>query len=136
MPYKILVIALGGTIGSVKNSSISLDDNTLKILDYCKHDDIIFEGISPFSCLSENMTKELWQRLINCLDSIDFSEYKGVIILHGSDTLAYTSSIITNAFFDKNIVLVAADKPIEDIKSNGAVFFFRAFQAKRNGVCL
>lgn len=132
MPYKILVIALGGTIGSVKNSSISLDDNILKILDCCKHEDVIFENILPFSCLSENMTKELWQRLINCLDSIDFSEYKGVIILHGSDTLAYTSSIIANAFFDKNIVLVAADKPIEDIKSNGINNFNKAVEHIKN----
>lgn len=128
MPYKILVIALGGTIGSVKKDSISLDDNALKILDFCKYDDVIFEGVCPFTCMSENMTRKLWQNLIDVLDKIDYSKYKGVIILHGSDTLAYTSSIIANAFYDKNIVLTASDKPIEDCNSNGINNFNKAVE--------
>ena len=33
---KILVIALGGTIGSVMTDSISLDKNSFKILDFVK----------------------------------------------------------------------------------------------------
>ncbi|MFR5875670.1 MAG: asparaginase domain-containing protein [Eubacterium sp.] len=116
---KILVIALGGTIGSVKTDSIGLDKNNLKILDYCRRDDVEFTGVSPFSVLSENMSIALWMRLIDFLDSIDFSLYKGVIILHGSDTLAYTSSLIANAFVNERIVFVAADKPIENNQSNG-----------------
>lgn len=123
---KILVIGLGGTIGSVKQDNIHLDENCLKILNYCKFDNVKFEGVSPFSVLSENMTKELWQRLIDYLDTISFDEYKGVIILHGSDTLAYTSSIIANAFPTKNIILVASDKPIEDKTANGIENFNEA----------
>ena len=115
---KILVVALGGTIGSIWGNKITPDKNPLKVLDYYKGN-AEFECVSPFVCLSENMTRELWQELINCLDSINFDSYEGIIILHGSDTLAYTSSIIANAFWDKNIVLVAADKPIECNDSNG-----------------
>lgn len=120
---KILVIGLGGTIGSVAGESISLDNNCLKILSVTEHKNVLFEGISPFKVLSENMTKELWQKLINYLDGIDFSKYKGVIILHGSDTLAFTSAIIANAFADKNIVLVASDKPVENPLSNARANF-------------
>ena len=115
---KILVIGLGGTIGSVEGDSIGLDNNCLKILNTVEYDNVELEGVSPFKVLSENMTKALWQRLIDYLDSTDFSKYKGVIILHGSDTLAYTSSIIANAFYDKSILLVASDKPIEHPQSN------------------
>lgn len=115
---KILVVALGGTIGSIWGNKITPDKNPLKVLDYYKGN-AEFECVSPFVCLSENMTRELWQELINCLDSINFNSYEGIIILHGSDTLAYTSAIIANAFWDKNIVLVAADKPIECSDSNG-----------------
>ena len=114
---KILVIGLGGTIGSVAGESISLDDNCLKILDVTEHTNVQFDTVSPFKVLSENMTKALWQKLIDCLDEVDFSKYKGVIILHGSDTLAFTSAIIANAFADKNIVLVASDKPVEKCKN-------------------
>lgn len=115
---KILVVALGGTIGSVWSDKIMPDKNPLKVLDYYKGN-AEFECVSPFVCLSENMTRELWCRLIDCLDSVNFDSYEGVIILHGSDTLAYTSAIIANAFWDRNIVLTAADKPIECSDSNG-----------------
>lgn len=116
---KILVIGLGGTIGSVKNEKIGLDKNNLKILDLCKRNDVEFEGISPFSILSENMDFNHWKILLEYLSQVDYSKYRGVIILHGSDTLAYTSSLIYNAFPEKNIVLVAADKPVECKNSNG-----------------
>lgn len=115
---KILVVALGGTIGSIWGNKITPDKNPLKVLDYYKGN-AEFECVSPFVCLSENMTRKLWRRLIDCLNGIDWEKYEGVIILHGSDTLAYTSAIIANAFWDKNIILVAADKPIECKDSNG-----------------
>ncbi len=124
---KILVVALGGTIGSIWGKKITPDKNPLKVLDYYKGN-AEFECVSPFVCLSENMTRELWQELINCLDSINFDSYEGVIILHGSDTLAYTSAIIANAFWDKNIVLVAADNPIECSDSNGIKNFEAAVE--------
>lgn len=130
---KILVIALGGTIGSVKSDSISLDSNNLKILDYADKSCAEFVGTSPFSVLSENMTIDLWKRLISFVDSIDFSAYRGVIILHGSDTLAFTSSIIANAFPSKKIVFVASDKPIEDSTSNGIKNFNNAVELILNG---
>ena len=124
---KILVVALGGTIGSIWGNKIMPDKNPLKVLDYYKGN-AEFECVSPFVCLSENMTRELWRRLIDCLNGIDCEKYEGVIILHGSDTLAYTSAIIANAFWDKNIVLVAADKPIECSNSNGIKNFEAAVE--------
>lgn len=116
---KILVIALGGTIASVRKQSITLGESPAKVIDFYKNNDAEFEIISPFAVLSENITRENWQTLIDCLSKVDFEHYKGVIILHGSDTLAYTSSIIANAFFDKCIVLVASNKPIDEKESNG-----------------
>lgn len=117
--HKILVIALGGTIGSVKKDSIDLDSNNLKILDCCIRENVEFTGVSPFSILSENMSIALWKRLIAFMDKAELDAYDGIILLHGSDTLAFTSAIIANAFPQNSIVLVAADKPIEDKSSNG-----------------
>lgn len=131
---KILVIGLGGTIGSVKTESIGLDNNNLKILDYVKFEDFEFQGVSPFSILSENMSVSLWKKLLSYLDSVDFEKYAGTIVLHGSDTLAFTSSIVANAFPNEKIVLVAADKPIEDKNSNGVANFIMAVDAIRKGV--
>lgn len=133
---KILVVALGGTIGSIWGNKITPDKNPLKVLDYYKGN-AEFECVLPFVCLSENMTRKLWRRLIDCLNGIDWEKYEGIIILHGSDTLAYTSAIIANAFWDKNIVLVAADKPIECKESNGIKNFEAAVEhllSHKNGV--
>ena len=46
--------------------------------------------------LSENMTANAWGDLLKIFrDEVIFDDYKGIIVLHGTDTLAYTS-----AFFD------------------------------------
>ncbi len=131
---KILVVATGGTIGSVKNGTIGLDDNNLKIVEHCRRDNIELVGVSPYSVLSENIGIEHWQALLDTLQSVDYCEYDGVIVLHGSDTLAYTSAIIGNAFADRSIVLVAADKPIEDEDSNGIQNFNLALDMLEKGV--
>lgn len=131
---KILVVATGGTIGSVRNGTIGLDDNNLKILDYCKRDNVDFVGVSPYSVFSENICVEHWRVLIDYLDSVDFGLYDGVIILHGSDTLAYTSAIIGNAFPNESIALVASDKPVEDEDSNAVPNFNLALDEIEKGV--
>ena len=128
MKRKILVVALGGTIGSTVNGCISLDGNNLRILQYYDRDGVQFEGVSPFAVLSENMCVDLWRQLFAFLSSVDYDRYDGVIILHGSDTLAYTAAMVGNAFSDRRIVLVAADKPLECPDSNGVANFALAVE--------
>lgn len=134
---KILVVGTGGTIACVKGENIHLD-NPFKILDYIETKNTDFECVSPFSVLSENISIDLWKKLIDYLNTVDFEKYKGVIILHGSDTLAYTSALIGNMFEGKNIVLVASDKPIEDKTANGIENFKNAVLQLENGngVCV
>lgn len=119
----MLVIGLGGTIGSVRNDKISLDSNTLKVVNFCDRDDVSFDCDTPFSVLSEDMSIELWRKLIDYLGTVEFDRYDGVIILHGSDTLAYTAGLIGNAYPNESIALVASDKPIEDDSANGIANF-------------
>ncbi len=124
---KILVVGTGGTIACVRQDNILLD-NPFKILDSADFKGVSFDCVCPFSVLSENMDIDLWQKLIDCLSAVDYEEYDGVIILHGSDTLAWTGALLGNIFYDKSIVLVAADKPLEDESSNGSVNFERAVE--------
>lgn len=131
---KILVVATGGTIGSVRADSIDLDKNNLKILDHCQRDGVEYVGVSPFSVLSENISIALWRDLVDYIKGVDFDQYAGVIILHGSDTLAFTAAIIGNAFCDRPIALVAADKPIEDADSNGIANFNLAVDCVVDGI--
>lgn len=131
---KILIIGTGGTIACVKQGSIQLD-KAFKILDYVKLDNVELECVSPFTVLSENMDFDCWQRLINCIAGVDFCKYKGVIILHGSDTLMFTASLVANAFYDKPIALVASDKPLEDSSANGIDNFKNALRLIQSGDC-
>lgn len=124
---KILVIGTGGTIASVRDDCIRLD-NPFKIIEYTGCKNVEFECISPFSVLSENIEFALWQRLIDFIKNSDMKNYSGIIILHGSDTLAYTGALLANVFYDENICLVASNKPLEDIGSNGAENFSNAVE--------
>lgn len=119
MRQKILVIALGGTIGSTRDDTIHPDENNLKILDVLPDMDTDYEAVSLFNILSENMNREYLRKLFDCLNGVNFSDCNGVIILHGSDTLAYTAAFLGNAYGNEHIVLVASDKPIEAADSNG-----------------
>ncbi len=131
---KILVIALGGTIGSVRDEHIALGERIAKVIEFCENESIEFEVFSPFSCLSEHITRDNWKALIEYLEKLDFAKYKGVIILHGSDTLAYTSSIVANAFPNESIVLVASNKPIDETESNGIRNFNAAVEHIKSGM--
>lgn len=130
---KILVIGTGGTIGSVKDDNIHLD-SPFKILDYMTFENAEFDCVSPFTVLSENMSFELWKKLADYIGSVDFSKYKGIIVLHGSDTLSFTGALLANLFYDKPIVLVASDKPLEDKTANGFKNFENAVKYIQNGI--
>lgn len=130
---KILVIGTGGTIGSIKDEHIHLD-TPFKILDYINIKDVEFDCVSPFTVLSENMSFALWQKLTDYIDSIDFNKYSGAIVLHGSDTLHFTGALLANMFYDKPIVLVASDKPLEDKSANGFNNFEIAVKHIKNGI--
>lgn len=114
---KILLIGTGGTIGCKSGSTVRLDA-PLKILDFYKNSSVAFTCASPFSMLSENMDFTVWAKLLDFLNSVDFDAYCGVILLHGSDTLAYTGALLAHLFFDRRLVLVAADRPPENPASN------------------
>lgn len=122
---KILVVGTGGTIACAYQDRIRLKD-PFRILELVSRDDVEFDCVSPFSVLSENMSVERWQQLIDCLESSNLDRYAGAVILHGSDTLAYTGAVLGNIFYDKRIVLVAANRPIDDEASNAAANFNRA----------
>lgn len=132
---KILVIITGGTIGSEYfDNTINVSKSADSIVDrynlkYKSNEQ--FDVISPIHILSENLTSFEWQTLLKCLYSTDFKKYKGIIITHGSDTLAYTSAFLGFAFATSEIpiVITAADKPLSNPNSNG-------FDNFNSAVCL
>lgn len=132
---KILVLFTGGTIGSKTNGGVIDVEAAEKyaLIDayqnaYGSEDDTEFECKQVLNILSENMGFQGWERIISALNSVDTAEYSGVIITHGSDTLAYTSALIGMYFrhFDIPIFIIASNKPIGEKGSNGLFNFASA----------
>lgn len=136
MKKKILVVLTGGTICSaIKENIRTLDTDYAKIAlvnsylnsDSPLRDEIEFEIGENFNTLSENMTIEIWNRILAYFRSVDFESYDGVIIAHGTDTLAYTSSLLSVVLngIDIPFFLVSSNAPLElsEEKANGYINF-------------
>ena len=114
----ILLIYTGGTIGMFKG-----DDNSLKPFDFEKLTaeipelnkfDIDLNAIAfkkPID--SSNMNPKTWLYLANLIGN-HYQSYDGFVILHGSDTMAYTASALSFLLEDlcKPIILTGSQLPI------------------------
>ena len=69
---------------------------------------------------STNMKVEIWSTLARKIFSY-WKKYDGFIIIHGTDTLAYTASALSFALknIDKPVIFTGAQKPFDDINSDG-----------------
>ena len=137
MKKKILVVETGGTFATSSTGNVRTLENYdagKTIFDYesvkekCADCDIEFDRIRPIFILSENMTFELLNKLLKALYEIDYSNYIGVIISHGTDTLAYTANILSMLFSHKGIpfVMVSSNHPLDDPRANGVDNFIGA----------
>jgi L-asparaginase len=127
MKDNILVIFTGGTIGSRKDGGI-IDveaDTAYELLERYGQSGgdsgVRFETRQPLTILSENLNPNHWLQMIDCLREVDFSAYAGIIVTHGSDTLPYTAAMLSYVFcaIPVPLVLVAANYPLADARSNG-----------------
>ncbi|MEE1197916.1 MAG: asparaginase domain-containing protein [Acutalibacteraceae bacterium] len=141
---KILVILTGGTICcSTNDAGLRFSDaEGVKIIDAFKKSNspysnkITFDKKIPLDILSENMTTDSWNTLLSTLKDTNFDEYKGVIILHGTDTLAFTASLlsITLAGLKIPVCLVSSQLPLDNKATNGHANFKAAVELIMNGI--
>ena len=90
----VLLIYTGGTIGMYKTNEGSLrpfDLDTLSTqIPELNTFDIDINAISIAQLIdSSNMSKEVWMQLADIIEK-EYNNYNGFVILHGSDTMAYT----------------------------------------------
>jgi L-asparaginase len=145
---QILVVLTGGTICSSTNEEGHRysNANDVKIIDYFNDlkkedcspfcDQVRFERRIPLDILSENMTVFRWNELLDDFKKIEWEQYKGVIILHGTDTLAYTSSLLSIALagVPVPVCLVSSQLPLDHKDTNGHANFRASVELIMNGI--
>ena len=136
---KILVVFTGGTIGSSKIDGVISPDksNSYVLLDmYSKIDNSVdFTAVQPYNILSENLCGNDLVSLCECIKVSEFNSFHGVIVTHGTDTLQYASSFLSYVFglCRTPIVVVSANYPLSDSRSNGLDNFCAATEFIKSG---
>ena len=135
----LLFIFTGGTIGStVTGDVISPDGQTPRLLleKYAqKHPiDFTYDTLAPMSELSENFTGMHICHILNTVAS-HAKDYDGVVVTHGTDTLAYTAAALGYALGNDAppVCLVSSAYPLEDQRENGTDNLFGALSLMRAG---
>jgi len=122
----ILLIYTGGTIGMMQDAAtkqlvplnfehLSAQLPELKQFDF-SIDVVSFE--KPID--SSNMNPEIWIKLAKMIGE-NYAKYDGFVILHGSDTMAYTASALSFLLesLSKPVVLTGSQLPIGMIRTDG-----------------
>lgn len=137
---KILLVLTGGTIcsfGDEQGNRRDVDIQKAKalLLQYFEESDSPcvhqkFEVVTILNTLSENMTIPKWNELMGFLKKQELEQYRGIVIAHGTDTLAYTSSLLALALskVEVPVFLVSSQLPLNQEGANGNENFRRSVE--------
>ncbi|MGI9546340.1 MAG: asparaginase [Flavobacteriaceae bacterium] len=122
---RILLIYTGGTIGMVKE----YQSGTLRAFDF----DTLVESIPELGQLdstihsvsfklpmdSSNMNPDHWVKIATLIEK-NYEDYDGFVILHGSDTMSYTSSALSFMLenLGKPVIFTGSQLPIGDLRTD------------------
>lgn len=122
----ILIIYTGGTIGMVQDSNTGslvpidfrhLSDHVpeLKNFGYELHA-ISFEPVSD----SSNIDPGVWIKMADIIEK-GYDDFDGFVILHGTDTMAYTASALSYMLENlaKPVILTGSQLPISLLRTDG-----------------
>ena len=127
---RILCAFTGGTIASREEAGVfAVAETPYRLLGAISKDRYHVDTFEPICVLSENMTPELLYRLFSELTAkLDNVLYDGILIAHGTDTLAYTAHLADYILSGCSVpvVLFGAKKPLDDPDSDGFPNFLSA----------
>ncbi|PIN84576.1 MAG: Glu-tRNA(Gln) amidotransferase GatDE subunit D [Nitrosopumilales archaeon CG11_big_fil_rev_8_21_14_0_20_33_24] len=142
---KILLLSTGGTIASkvdyrtgAVTPVLSAEELNSSVPELSKIANIDAEVL--FSEYSENIMPEHWIKIAEKLKDHSASDYSGIIIAHGTDTMHYTSSFLSFALagFPIPIALVGSQRSSDRASSDAALNLIGAIKfligCKTNGV--
>ena len=135
MKPRILIIYTGGTIGMIEDADTKvlkpfdfthLMENVpkVKMLDY-EIDNIRFHP--PID--SSDMSIGHWQQIASAIAD-NYLGYDGFVVLHGTDTMAYTASALSFMLdnLHKPVIITGSQLPIGEVRTDGEENLITALQ--------
>ena len=132
---KILIIYTGGTIGMIENPATKalepfnfdhLIDNVpkIKMLDY---DIDNFQFDEPID--SSAMNPSHWSSIAKVIEE-NYNKVDGFVVLHGTDTMAYTASALSFMLenLHKPVIITGSQLPIGEVRTDGEENLITALQ--------
>jgi len=125
---KILLLSTGGTIASkidyrtgAVTPVLTAEELNASVPELAKIANIDAQVL--FSEYSENIMPEHWLQIAEKINEYSESDYTGIIIAHGTDTMHYTSSFLSFALagFPIPIVLVGSQRSSDRASSDAAL---------------
>jgi len=125
---KILLLSTGGTIASkidyrtgAVTPVLTAEELNSSVPELAKIANIDAQVL--FSEYSENIIPEHWLQIAEKINEYSESDYTGIIIAHGTDTMHYTSSFLSFALagFPIPIVLVGSQRSSDRASSDAAL---------------
>jgi len=140
---ELLLIYTGGTIGMVEDAEsgalhpINFDQLEKEIPELKKLECNITVKSLKVPIDSSNMSIMIWRELLELIEE-NYSEFDGFVIMHGSDTMAYTASAISFLLenVNKPIIFTGSQLPIGKIRTDGKENLITAIEiaaARENG---
>lgn len=122
----VLIVYTGGTIGMVEDAeSGSLHpfdfDHLLEEIPELNKFDIDISSVSINEPIdSSNISSDTWVELLEILEE-NYAKFDGFVILHGSDTMAYSASALSFLMenVNKPVIFTGSQLPIGKIRTDG-----------------
>lgn len=124
---KILIIHTGGTIGMVPTEHGFAPKSGALINEFRRIRDLSSPQIPEWDLIefeplldSTNVRYEQWNSIANAI-ALNYDKYDGFVVLHGTDTLAYSASALSFMLegLDKPVVFTGAQIPLCELRSDG-----------------
>lgn len=132
---RILIIYTGGTIGMIEDpvaktlkpfdfSHLMENVPKIKMLDY-RIDNFQFDP--PIDSSDMNITH--WQEMAGVIHR-NYDKYDGFVVLHGTDTMAYTASALSFMLQNlcKPVIITGSQLPIGEVRTDGEENLITALQ--------
>ncbi len=132
---RLKLISTGGTIASVPgDKGLTPALTGLQLIEYAKIDPSNVDCVDLFSMDSSNIQPEEWRVIAAEIKKSVDGGYGGIVVTHGTDTMAYTSSMLSFMLMNIPIpvVLTGAQYPIVRPDSDGRKNLRDAFIAARH----